>query len=127
MTAETASKSKIFGEIHPEDKPTISARAISMQASPLRKLAATAEERKKKGIKVYHLNIGQPDLPTPSIVFETIRNLKLSTIAYAPSNGLPEAISAWQTYLKQCGIEFDRKEIIVTAGGSEAIIFALCS
>ncbi|MBI2620563.1 MAG: pyridoxal phosphate-dependent aminotransferase [Ignavibacteriales bacterium] len=106
---------------------SIARRAREMQASPLRKLAVTAEERKKKGIKVYHLNIGQPDLPTPPIVFETIHNLKQSTLAYAPSNGLPQALTAWKNYLRSAGIDLDEKEIIVTAGGSEAIIFAMCA
>lgn len=105
----------------------ISERAREMQASPLRKLAATAEQRKKNGIKVYHLNIGQPDLPTPPIVNETIQSLKLRTISYAASNGLPEALAAWQEYLRHNGIVVDQKEIIVTAGGSEAIIFAMCA
>lgn len=98
-----------------------------MQASPIRKLAAAAETRKKSGIKVYHLNIGQPDLPTPSVVFETIRELRLSTIAYAPSNGLPAALSAWKNYYRQVGIELSEKEIIITTGGSEAIVFAMCA
>lgn len=105
----------------------ISERAREMQASPLRKLAATAEQRKKNGIKVYHLNIGQPDLPTPPIVNETIQSLKLRTISYAASNGLPESLAAWQEYLRHNGIVVDQKEIIVTAGGSEAIIFAMCA
>ena len=87
----------------------------------------TAEERKKTGIKVYHLNIGQPDLPTPPAVFDAIRNLSMPTLAYAPSNGLPQAIDARQVYLKQSGISVDRNEVIVTAGGSEAIIFAMCA
>ncbi len=98
-----------------------------MQASPLRKLAATAEERKKKGIKVYHLNIGQPDLPTSPVVFETIRGLKLSTLAYAPSNGIPQALSAWKKYYQTHNIELDEKEIVITAGGSEAIVFAMAA
>jgi len=106
---------------------SIARRAEEMQASPLRKLAATAEERKKKGIKVYHLNIGQPDLPTSPLVFETIRNLKQTTLAYAPSNGLPDALKAWRQYLHAVGIEFEEKEIIITTGGSEAIIFAMCA
>jgi aspartate aminotransferase len=96
-----------------------------MQASPLRKLAAAAEARKKQGINVYHLNIGQPDLPTAPEVFETIRSLNLPTIAYAPSNGMPAAIAAWKAYFAGFGIDFDEREIIVTTGGSEAIIFAL--
>jgi aspartate aminotransferase len=108
-------------------RPPISRRAQTMQDSPIRKLSSTAEARKQKGIKVHHLNIGQPDLPTSPVVFETIRTLKLSTLAYAPSNGLPEAVSAWRNYLRQMGIDVEEREIIVTAGGSEAIVFAMCA
>ncbi|HWP82527.1 MAG TPA: pyridoxal phosphate-dependent aminotransferase [Bacteroidota bacterium] len=111
--------------IESEIKVGISARARAMQASPLRKLAALAEERKRKGVKVFHLNIGQPDLPTPDAVFEAIRNFDQKTIAYAPSNGLPTALSAWRRYFEHYGIEFEEKEMIVTTGGSEAIIFAM--
>jgi aspartate aminotransferase len=98
-----------------------------MQDSPIRKLSATAEARKKTGVKVHHLNIGQPDLPTPAIVFETLRDLRMTTLAYAPSNGLPQALQAWQTYLRGVGVEVEPREIIVTAGGSEAIVFAMCA
>jgi aspartate aminotransferase len=106
---------------------SISKRAKHTQASPLRKLAALAEARKKTGIKVYHLNIGQPDLPTAPIVFKTAAELNLTTLAYAPSNGLPPALTAWKNYLGYHGIQVDESEIIITAGGSEAIIFAMCA
>jgi len=98
-----------------------------MQASPLRKLAALAEARKKQGVKVYHLNIGQPDLPTAPAVFEAIKNFNQPTIAYAPSNGIPMALSAWRNYFKHNGLQFEENEMIVTAGGSEAITFAMCT
>lgn len=107
--------------------PGISARARSTQDSPIRKLSATAELRKQKGIRVYHLNIGQPDLPTPPVVFETIRNLQMSTLAYAPSNGLPQALHAWRDYYRAFDLDLEEREIIVTTGGSEAIVFALCA
>lgn len=106
---------------------SVSRRAQTMQASPIRKLAAIAEARKQTGIKVFHVNIGQPDLPTPEEVFTAIREFNLRTLAYAPSNGLPQAISAWKTYFAHHGIGFDEREIIVTSGGSEAIIFAMCA
>ncbi|MCX8057623.1 MAG: pyridoxal phosphate-dependent aminotransferase [Ignavibacteria bacterium] len=105
--------------------PSISNRAKSMQASPLRKLASIAEERKKNGIKVYHLNIGQPDLPTDPIFYEQLLKIPRTTVAYAPSNGIPQTIKAWKKYFEQVGIQFDESEIIVTQGGSEAIIFAM--
>ena len=104
---------------------SLSRRAEEMQASPLRKLAAVAAERKKGGTKVYHLNIGQPDLPTSDAVFAAIRGFDEKTIAYAPSNGIPEAVTAWKEYYAHNGISFAENELIVTAGGSEAIIFAL--
>lgn len=105
--------------------PKISNRAKTIQASPLRKLAAIAEERKKTGIKVYHLNIGQPDLPTDPAFYDELNKIPRTTIAYAPSNGLPQTIKAWKTYFENVGIQLEENEIIVTSGGSEAIIFAM--
>lgn len=105
--------------------PSIAQRAINLQASPLRKLAATAEARKKQGIKVYHLNIGQPDLPTHPDVFKAIKGFADKTLAYAPSNGLVSTLEAWSIYYKKNGISFASEDIIITSGGSEGIIFAL--
>ena len=105
----------------------ISRRGREIQGSPIRKLASIAEARRKQGVKVYQLNIGQPDLPTPPAVLETIHRFDHKTIAYAPSNGLAVAVAAWRTYLAHHGIRFDDHELIVTAGGSEAIIFAMCA
>jgi aspartate aminotransferase len=96
-----------------------------MQGSPIRKLAVIAEARKKQGIHVYHLNIGQPDLPTPAPVLEAVRKFSRRTIEYAPSNGLPEPLTAWKKYFSHFGIIFDESELIVTNGGSEAIVFAM--
>ncbi len=107
--------------------PSISNRAKSMQASPLRKLASIAEDRKKKGIKVYHLNIGQPDLLTDKVFYDELLKIPRTTVAYAPSNGIPQTIKAWKKYFEQVGINFNENEIIVTQGGSEAIIFAMCT
>lgn len=111
--------------IMPTKIPSIAKRAVALQASPLRKLAATAEARKKQGIKVYHLNIGQPDLPTSPDVFKAIKSFSEKTLAYAPSNGLQPALEAWSVYYKKNGIPFDAKDIIITSGGSEGIVFAL--
>ena len=104
---------------------SVSRRAREMQGSPIRKLAAYAEARRKSGIKVYFLNIGQPDLPTSPAVFDAIRKFDEKTIAYAPSNGLNPALSAWKEYYRHNGISFEEKEMIVTTGGSEAIIMAM--
>lgn len=107
--------------------PSISNRAKSMQASPLRKLASIAEDRKKNGIKVYHLNIGQPDLLTDNVFYDELLKIPRTTVAYAPSNGIPQTIKAWKKYFEHVGINFNDNEIIVTQGGSEAIIFAMCT
>ncbi len=105
----------------------ISRRGREIQGSPIRKLAAVAEARKRQGVTVYHLNIGQPDLPTPPAVLDAIHHFDHTTIAYAPSNGLAPAVTAWKKYFTHHGVSFAENEIIVTAGGSEAIIFALCA
>jgi aspartate aminotransferase len=127
MTMTTLAETESARKTGSGSLPEISSRAKATQDSPIRKLSATAEARKREGIKVYHLNIGQPDLPTPPMVFETIRGLKLSTLAYAPSNGLPQALQAWKRYFQTFDIGLEEREIIVTAGGSEAIVFALCA
>jgi aspartate aminotransferase len=106
---------------------SISKRGKEMPGSPIRKLASIAEDRKKSGIHVYHLNIGQPDLPTAPEVFEVIRSFNEKTIVYAPSNGLPVPLTAWKHYLAHFGIHYDESELIITTGGSEAIIFAMCA
>ena len=105
----------------------ISRRGREVQGSPIRKLAAIADARKKEGIHVYHLNIGQPDLPTPLPVLEVVHNISRRTIEYAPSNGLPESLTAWKKYFNHFGIFFEESELIVTTGGSEAITLAMCA
>ena len=114
-----------IAEIDVQTSLSISRRAKEMQGSPIRKLASTAEVRKKQGIRVYHLNIGQPDLPTSPAVFEAIRKFDQKTIAYAPSNGLSPALSGWKAYYHHVGVDFEEKEMIVTTGGSEAIVMAM--
>lgn len=96
-----------------------------MPASPIRKLIGAAEARKKKGIKVYHLNIGQPDIKTPEIFYEKVREFNENPVAYAPSQGMANTIKAWQKYFSDIDIHLTEKEIMITAGGSEAIIFAM--
>jgi aspartate aminotransferase len=112
-------------DMAPTTSVAISRRGREVQGSPIRKLASLAEARKKNGVRVYHLNIGQPDLPTPQAVFDAIHGLELKTLAYAPSNGLPQTLAAWKEYFAHHGMSFEENEMIVTAGGSEAIIFAL--
>lgn len=105
----------------------ISKRAQAMPASPLRKLVGVAEERKKQGIKVYHLNIGQPDIKTPKIYFDSIKKFVENPVAYAPSTGRREINSAWEKYFETVGINLAVNEIITTSGGSEALILAMCA
>jgi len=105
--------------------PRLSLRAIRTPASPIRKLATLAVAARKRGIRVHELNIGQPDLPTPPEFFSAIRRFVGSTVAYAPSAGEPETIRAWQKYYRSLGLSFKSDQILVTTGGSEAIMFAL--
>ena len=102
-----------------------SLRAINAPLSPIRKFVPLLQLAKKKGLDVYELHIGQPDLKTPSAILNKIKNFKEKIIRYTPSNGIPEVQSAWRKYFKGFGINFDESEIIVTVAGSEAIFFAL--
>ncbi len=103
---------------------SISSRAINTPASATRKLVPLADDAKKRGIKVYHVNIGQPDLPTPKQIISAIRNFKEPTLEYAPSTGILESVEAWQVFYQHKGFSYDVKDILVTSGGSEALIFA---
>lgn len=102
---------------------SISDRAINTPASAVRKLVPLADAAKKRGIKVYHVNIGQPDLPTPKEIIAAIRNFKEQTLEYAPSTGILETVEAWRLFYKSKGFHYDTKDILVTSGGSEALIF----
>lgn len=106
-------------------RPEISTRARSMPASPIRKLAALADDAKQRGRHVYHLNIGQPDLETPAPIRDRLRKLDDKTLAYSPSGGTPAFVDAMRTYYDRLGITLGRNEILTTTGGSEAILFAM--
>jgi aspartate aminotransferase len=103
---------------------SISTRAKETPASAIRKLVPFAEIAKKQGKTVYHVNIGQPDLPTPPEVLAEIKRLSLKTLEYAPSSGLPETIHAWGEFYRSKQYPLEDKDILVTAGGSEGLIFA---
>jgi len=105
--------------------PKISERSKAAPASPIRRLYPLAVEAKKRGKKVYHLNIGQPDIPTPEPFLRGIREAKIEVLDYAPSPGIPEAIQAVQAYYAEIGFNLSPQEILITIGGSEAITFAL--
>jgi len=98
-----------------------------MPASPIRKLVPYSEEAKRKGRKVYHLNIGQPDIPTPEVALNAIRNIDLKVIAYSHSAGNESYRRKLAVFYQKIGINIDHTEMLVTTGGSEAIIFALMS
>ena len=103
----------------------ISGRIEKMQFSPIRKLVPFAEEAKKRGTKVYHLNIGQPDIETPKEFFDAVKNFDANVLEYAFSQGIPELITAFKEYYGIFGINYENDEILVTYGGSEALLFAL--
>ncbi|WP_291561927.1 MULTISPECIES: pyridoxal phosphate-dependent aminotransferase [unclassified Clostridium] len=100
-------------------------RIQKMHYSSIRKLAPFAETAKKKGIQVYHLNIGQPDIETPSTFMEGINNYHDNVLKYAQSQGIDETINSFRKYYKEWNIDFDYNELLITNGGSEAISLAL--
>ncbi|AJI55491.1 pyridoxal phosphate-dependent aminotransferase [Francisella philomiragia] len=102
----------------------LSRRVKAMQASPVRKLVPYSIAAQKQGKKVYHLNIGQPDIKTPSEFMDAIRAFDEETIAYSVANGEPSLIKAISKYYKRFGMDFAEDEILITNGGSEALIFA---
>lgn len=102
-----------------------SERITTMQSSPIKKLAHIASSAKAKGIKIYHLNICQPDIKTPKVFFEAVKNFNNEVLEYAVSPGLPELISSLQQYYTTYNMDFESDEILVTNGGSEALLFAL--
>jgi aspartate aminotransferase len=104
--------------------PDVSARASEMPASPIRKFIPLAEAAKKRGIKIYHLNIGQPDIPTPPEFMNAIRNYDKKVLEYGNSQGDPNLLQGWVDYYKRKNINVEIKDIVVTTGGSEALIFA---
>jgi len=100
----------------------LSNRILNMGFSPIRKLAPYAAEAKKKGRKVYHLNIGQPDVLTPDIFFKAISNFKENVLKYTESQGMDELQESFIEYYKKWGTEFTKDELLITNGGSEAIM-----
>ncbi len=103
----------------------LSNRIIKMQESPIRKLVPFAEQAKKDGKKVYHLNIGQPDIETPENFMNAIKNYDEKVLKYTFSQGIPELIDALSKYYKKYDISFKEDEILITNGGSEALLFSL--
>lgn len=98
-----------------------------MPASPIRKLVPYAEDAKLRGIKVYHLNIGQPDIPTPKVAMDALRKLDLKVLEYSHSAGNESYRLKLAAYYKKIGINVSHTEMLITTGGSEAILFAMMS
>ncbi|MFY7899883.1 MAG: pyridoxal phosphate-dependent aminotransferase [Chitinophagaceae bacterium] len=105
----------------------ISNRGIHMPASPIRKLVPYAEAAKKRGTKVYHLNIGQPDIETPKMVLDAVRNSDFKVLEYSHSAGNESYRKKLVSYYQQVGIQVTHEQIMVTTGGSEAILFGFMS
>lgn len=107
--------------------PTISQKGKMMPASPIRKLVPYAEEAKKRGVKVYHLNIGQPDIKTPEVALNAIRNFDQKVVEYSHSAGIQSYREKLVDYYTKHNIHITADEIIIGAGASEAILFAMSS
>lgn len=107
--------------------PQISERGVQMPPSPIRKLTPYADAAKKKGLKVYHLNIGQPDIETPPTIIEAVHQANVKVLEYSPSQGFESYRKKLAGYYAKRGIQVSADQVIVTTGGSEAISFALMS
>ena len=107
--------------------PKISIKGKNMPESPIRKLVPFAENAKKKGVKVFHLNIGQPDIKTPDVALEAIKNNTIKVLAYSRSEGSDEYRQKLANYYRKHNINVTGEEIIITTGGSEALLFAMGS
>ncbi len=104
--------------------PKISIRGAEMPASPIRKLAPLAEAAKQRGVHVFHLNIGQPDLPTPQVAIDAIRNIDRKVLEYSPSAGYRSYREKLVGYYDKFNIKLTADDIIITSGGSEAVLFS---
>lgn len=104
--------------------PKISIRGTEMPASPIRKLAPLADAAKQRGVHVFHLNIGQPDLPTPQVAIDAIRNIDRKVLEYSPSAGYRSYREKLVGYYEKYNIHLTADDIIITSGGSEAVLFS---
>ncbi|HET7733212.1 MAG TPA: aminotransferase class I/II-fold pyridoxal phosphate-dependent enzyme, partial [Paludibacter sp.] len=107
--------------------PHTSQRGQAMPESPIRKLVPLADKAKARGIKVYHLNIGQPDLKTPQVALDAIRNIDRTVLEYSPSDGIKSLRTKLAAYYHTFNIDVTEEDIIITTGGSEAVNFAFMS
>ncbi len=107
--------------------PKVSIKGQQMPESPIRKLVPYAEIAKKKGNKVYHLNIGQPDIKTPEVALQAVKNADISVLEYSHSAGFESYRTKLSQYYKNHGLPIETQDIIITTGGSEALLFAMGS
>lgn len=107
--------------------PSISNKGRQMPESPIRKLVPYAEKAKKKGVKVYHLNIGQPDIKTPEVAINAVKNVDIKVLEYSHSAGFESYRTKLSNYYKNHGLPIETADIIITTGGSEALLFAMGS
>jgi aspartate aminotransferase len=110
-----------------KNMPLTSQRGDAMPLSPIRKLVPLADKAKARGIKVYHLNIGQPDLKTPQVALDAIRNIDRKILEYSPSDGIKSLRTKLAGYYHRFNIDVTEEDIIITTGGSEAVNFAFMS
>ena len=105
----------------------LSSKMKQCELSPMRKFAPYAEAAEGRGIKIYHLNIGQPDIRTPEAYFQAMRSFSEPVVAYAPSDGIPELLEAVRGYYARIGVSLEKHDILITTGGSEALQMAFAS
>lgn len=107
--------------------PKLSNKGNAMPASPIRKLAPYAEAAKKKGVNIFHLNIGQPDIETPEKFWEELKHMDMKVLSYAPSDGYPVYKQQFAKYYNSVGINVSSENFMITNGGSEALLFTMMS
>lgn len=105
----------------------LSKRVEAVPYSAIRKLTPLANEAKKRGKKIYHLNVGEPDVKTPDEFFNAIKNVEIERLAYAPSKGMDVLLQATSDYYKKHSLDYNKDEIVITSGASEALTFTLYS
>ena len=103
----------------------LSQKITACELSPIRKFYPYAVQAQERGIKIHHLNIGQPDVQTPEAYFEALANYRENVLAYAPSPGIPALLEAVQAYYARIGVDFSIDDILITTGGSEALLIAM--
>ena len=107
--------------------PKISTKGSHMPESPIRKLVPYADRAKENGIEVIHLNIGQPDIPTPKVALDAVKNNTIDVLSYSKTEGSVSLRQKFADYYKKHQVDLDPSDIIITTGGSEALTFTIGS